>query len=650
MIYVRGTIQQTGGSGLDITRRVFGGRAVTVYSSGVDRAPTVYVSMYEEAGAAVVSRCTELGCPAFNLVSVSGLDWNRDLSPWPADPVMNGGEGFSGGADDYLGFLVGDVVPYAEGILGGGDRVIAGYSMGGLFAVYAPFVTDAFTACVSASGSLWYPGFAEFAESHPFRSRPRSVYLSVGSREHRTPNPVMRTVNDCTSRILDRCVSEGVEAVFETNPGNHFRDGDLRLARGIAWTLSRRGPHYVEARRCGTMSAPRLYEDWTGNIVNGADIRSLDPGAVRAARAAFCERFPDRAEESAQWDDVTFLSRAGVFKRGKVTVAALILLGKPGERMIPSSVCIRWRLLDPDGSVIDSRTFEGPAVLTSTHAVSMIRNWSCRVGPEGSESVVSAYRTATLLEAVRNAVVHQDYGLGGTVEIVERENESVTVISMGSFPDRSPESFVTGPPPGAPRRDAFLYNAMAGLGIIPAAGSGIRSMYLSQAHRRFPMPDFDILGERVAVRLSGLRGGSYARVMDLRGDLDLKSVMDLDRVAKNRYVPDRRLKALVRRGLVEMIGDLPCIASGAGQEVASAYTSGTDQDAVMGLIRSKGYVTRSDVAEVLASRDGKGLTEEQLRVKATNLLQTMRKAGMVRKADGSTRSARYIASDPSRSD
>ena len=108
-----------------------------------------------------------------------------------------------------------------------------------LYQLSATFVTDAFSACVSASGSLWYPGFAEFAESHPFRSRPRSVYLSVGSREHRTPNPVMRTVNDCTSRILDRCVSEGVEAVFETNPGNHFRDGDLRLAKGIAWTLSR---------------------------------------------------------------------------------------------------------------------------------------------------------------------------------------------------------------------------------------------------------------------------------------------------------------------------------------------------------------------------------------------------------------------------
>ena len=317
------------------------------------------------------------------------------------------------------------------------------------------------------------------------------------------------------------------------------------------------------------MSAPRIYEDWTGNIVNGADLRNLDPGAIRAARAAFSERFPDRSEEASGWDDATFLSRAGVLKRGKVTVAALILLGKAGDRMLPQSVCIRWRLIDTDGAEVDSRTFDGPALLASTHAVSMVRNWSVRTGAGDSESVVSAYRTSSLLEAVRNAVVHQDYGLGGTIELVERENESVTVVSQGTFPERSPESFVTGPPLGAPRRNAFLYGAMAGLGVIPASGSGIRSMYLSQAYRRFPMPDFDILGDRVAVRFSGIRGGSYARVLDLRGDLDLRTVMDLDRIAKNRFVADRRIKALARRGLVEILGGLPCIASGAGQEVVA---------------------------------------------------------------------------------
>lgn len=390
------------------------------------------------------------------------------------------------------------------------------------------------------------------------------------------------------------------------------------------------------------MSSPKLYEDWTGNIVNDADLKNLDPGAIRAARAVFCERFPDRADESRGWDDVTFLSRTGVFKRGKVTVAALILLGKAGDRMIPPSICIRWKLIDTDGILVDSRVFDGPALLASSHAVSMIRNWSCKVGTDGSESVVSAYRTSTILDAVRNAVVHQDYGLGGTVDVIERENESVSVVSLGSFPNRSPESFVNGPPAGQPQRNAFLYNAMAGIGAIPASGSGIRAMYLSQAYRHFPMPDFDITDDRVSVKFSGLRGGSYARVMDLRGDLDIKTVMDLDRVAKNRYVPEKRMRSLVRRGLVDMVAGLPCIASGAGQEIASAYTVGTDQDAVLELMASKGSVSRADVTEILASRDGRDLTEEQLRVKATNLLQTMRKAGLIMKADGSTRSARYI--------
>ncbi len=389
------------------------------------------------------------------------------------------------------------------------------------------------------------------------------------------------------------------------------------------------------------MNPPGLYEDWTGNVVNGADLRNLDPGAVRAARALFAERFPDRAEESQSWDDVTFLSRTGILKRGRITVASLILLGKAGNRMLPSTICIKWRLLDNDGSLEDSRTFDGPALLASIQAVSMVRNWSCRTGLGDSETIVSAYRTATLLEAVRNAIVHQDYDLGGTVEIVERESESVTVVSMGSFPDKAPESFVKGSLAEAPRRNAFLYSAMAGIGAISAAGSGIMSMYLSQAYRKFPMPDFDIDDDRVAVRFSGLRGGSYARVLDLRSDLDIRTIIDLDRVAKNRHVPDKRLKSLARRGLVEIIGDLPCIASGAGQQVASAYTAGTAQDAVLNLICSKGPVTRADVVEVLATRDSKELTEDQLRVKATNLLQMMRKAGLVYKVDGSTRSAKY---------
>lgn len=392
------------------------------------------------------------------------------------------------------------------------------------------------------------------------------------------------------------------------------------------------------------MDAPGLYDDWTGNVVNDADVRSLDLGAIRAARAAFRERFPERAEDSEGWDDQTFLTRAGVFKRGKVTVAALILLGKKDSGLLPPSVCLRWRLLDPDGTIQDSRTFAGPLLLSSSQAVSMIRNWTCTVGAGESARQVSAYRNSALLEAVRNAIAHQDYALGGTIDLIERESESVTIVSRGSFPPRSPESFITGPPQTKPPRNTFLIGAMAGLGIVPSSGTGIRGMYLAQASRRFPMPDFEIFDDRVSVRFPGIRSGAYARVLDMRQDVDLRTMIELDRMAKLRFVPERRIKALARRGLVEIMDGVPCIASGAGQSVLSAFVIGTEEEAVLSLLDRNGAVTRADVADILAARDPKELTPEQVRTKATNLLQTMRKKGLIEKADGSTRSARYVRS------
>ena len=133
----------------DIERRVMDGRVVTVYPSGTDGAQTVYVSMYEEAGQGVLDACIGIGARPFNMVSITGLRWEEDLSPWPHDPMLSPDDRFTGGAEDYLRFIEREVIPYAEGILGASDdRVVAGYSMAGLLAMYAPFVSDAFSRCV----------------------------------------------------------------------------------------------------------------------------------------------------------------------------------------------------------------------------------------------------------------------------------------------------------------------------------------------------------------------------------------------------------------------------------------------------------------------------------------------------------------------
>lgn len=223
-----------------VERKVMDGRTVTVYHSGEDGAQTVYVSMYEEAGQGVLGACRDLGVQPFNLVSISGLRWEEDLSPWPHDPMLSLDDRFAGGAEDYIRFVEREVIPYSEGILGASDdRVVAGYSMAGLLAMYAPFVSDAFSRCASVSGSLWYPGFSEFVASSRFRRTPRAAYLSVGDRECRVRNRHMRMTEECARSIDEVLRSRGVESVFELNPGNHFQDAEARMARGIAWVLTR---------------------------------------------------------------------------------------------------------------------------------------------------------------------------------------------------------------------------------------------------------------------------------------------------------------------------------------------------------------------------------------------------------------------------
>jgi hypothetical protein len=45
------------------------------------------------------------------------------------------------------------------------------------------------------------------------------------------------TVEDKTGKVYDQYKNKGIETTFEMNPGNHFKDADLRLAKGIAWIL-----------------------------------------------------------------------------------------------------------------------------------------------------------------------------------------------------------------------------------------------------------------------------------------------------------------------------------------------------------------------------------------------------------------------------
>lgn len=162
----------------------------------------------------------------YSFFAVCSDDWNRELSPWPAAQVLKGGGDFQGKADQTLTVLLQDPIllqPWQR-------RIICGYSLAGLFAMYACTKTDLFDACASVSGSLWYPGFSAYLQDHHVQCT--SVYLSLGNLEKNSRQPLLHTVEEKTEEIY-RELSLYLSASFEMNEGNHFKDPNGRMIKAL---------------------------------------------------------------------------------------------------------------------------------------------------------------------------------------------------------------------------------------------------------------------------------------------------------------------------------------------------------------------------------------------------------------------------------
>lgn len=186
------------------------------------------------------------------LAAITDAEWTRDLSPWPAPGLTARSAPFAGGAAAHLTALASTVVPAVEAQLAlrPAHRGLVGYSLDGLFALYAASHSPLFDLCASVSGSLWYDGFVDDLEQRLLHPCPDSsssanskttmalhaAYLSLGRREQRNArNARMRTVGAATERAHALLAAAGVRTVFELNPGSHYDDVPARIAHAIIW-------------------------------------------------------------------------------------------------------------------------------------------------------------------------------------------------------------------------------------------------------------------------------------------------------------------------------------------------------------------------------------------------------------------------------
>lgn len=163
--------------------------------------------------------------------------WNRDLSPWPARRAFPKGEDFTGGAEAFLRKLTSELIPRAEsGLMEKPERrYLCGYSLAGLFSVYAATLTDLFDGIASMSGSLWFDGFTEYVRAHPVSPKVRKAYFSLGSKEKNARDPRMRLIEEKTRETERIFREQDVKTCLELNPGGHFNCVPERIGRGIRW-------------------------------------------------------------------------------------------------------------------------------------------------------------------------------------------------------------------------------------------------------------------------------------------------------------------------------------------------------------------------------------------------------------------------------
>ena len=170
--------------------------------------------------------------PECSLLSFPAPDWDRDLTPWAAPGLSRKGPDFGGGAEAFLEGLLAAVTE-AEAALPAPPetRLLMGYSLGGLFALWAGTRTDRFPLLASVSGSLWYDGWCAYLEANPCRGK--RVYLSLGEREPKARNPRMARVGKSTERTEALLRASGAETILEWNPGGHFNAPEARMAKAV---------------------------------------------------------------------------------------------------------------------------------------------------------------------------------------------------------------------------------------------------------------------------------------------------------------------------------------------------------------------------------------------------------------------------------
>ena len=388
------------------------------------------------------------------------------------------------------------------------------------------------------------------------------------------------------------------------------------------------------------------YCDWSAEIVPNASLDDLDEVAIAKARKMFKKvhsRIP--VAEVNGWSDEKFLSKCGLMIDGKLTRAAIILLGKSFSEYLlrPAVVQVTWTLRDKNKDVIDYEHFSVPYILTVDEILAKIHNLTLREMPGGTlfPDTMKQYDDYTIREALHNCIAHSNYQLQQRINFVENPG-FLYYSNAGSFIPGSLEEVLSTDEPQKFFRNDCLCLAMVHFNMIDTVSRGIKKMFTEQWQRRFPMPDYEIDNDKqqVAVRIYGTSiDERYTNMLKNNDSLTLWDCISLDAIQKGHRIDETVAQDMIQRGLIE--GEAPnyriSLTVAKKTKQLSGYTRvvGLERDKikhmVLQYIQNAGSdgAKRSDIMEYLGGTLPSRNTPEQNLKLLGNIIGEMNQEGLI---------------------
>lgn len=391
--------------------------------------------------------------------------------------------------------------------------------------------------------------------------------------------------------------------------------------------------------------------DWSADLVASATIQDIDELALATARIMYKKVHASTipASEVDEWSTEEFLCHSEMMRDGKLTKAAILLLGKPLalQKIHPVNTQITWVWKDKDGEVVDYEHFSIPYILTVDKIFGKIRNRTMRELPGGTlfPDTMKQYEDYSIREALHNCIAHQDYSLGGRITLVENEG-FLFYSNKGTFIPKSIEKVLKEKGPQSEYRNTCLAHGMVHFNMIDTVGRGIPKMFKEQRRRFFPMPEYDIdeKDRTVSVTIYGISSDdAYTDLLKSDSSLSLMECLWLDSVRRHKPITKEAAKHLRERNLIEGKAPRYNIALSVAQKAQQVghYTkeTGLNKTAMVKLILqladnagAKGF-KRAMTFEILEQSLPASLTKSQKLNFLTHLLMEINERGFIVKSE-----------------